>query len=288
MTSSRKRAPTSPVRSAASACSASSRASTAARCSPCEPNRRRSRPPAGSATAPHEAPGAGIAPVAAVGTAAAERSLPSAAPSTSAPSAPTSTNRRSSRWGPSRVSPRCTSTGRRSRRRSSRASSSKSRPSSCDDQLQREALPGGREPRGELGEAAAEVGDEGRAPPAELDRGARELRVPRVERRGGRPGAHVDELGVALPQRRLHVARGGRVRRVDGGREGVDVSAPPRRTALHQEQALGHEDEHLTAAAEVVERGHLEPVPAHALALAGRVGDLDLLEPVAERRRGAR
>ena len=53
------------------------------------------------------------------------------------------------------------------------------------------------------------------------------------------------------------------------------MSAPPRRAALDQEEAFGHEDEHLAAPAQVVQRGHLDAVPAHPLALPRRVADLD-------------
>ena len=105
--------------------------------------------------------------------------------------------------------------------------------------------------------------------------GARELHVPRVE--GAHRGAVLDrqELGVALPERRLQLARGGGVLRVERGGEGVEVGAPARRAALDQKQALGHEDEDLGAPAQFVLRGDLDAVPARALALPGRVGDLD-------------
>ena len=56
------------------------------------------------------------------------------------------------------------------------------------------------------------------------------------------------------------------------GREGVEVSAPPGRAALDQQQALGHEDEHRAVPAQLVERGDVGAVEAHLLGLARRVG----------------
>ena len=144
-------------------------------------------------------------------------------------------------------------------------------------ELEGEALAGRGERRGRFGEAVAQLAHQRLASPAQLDRRPCELHVPRIECRRRRPGAHVRELRVALPQSGLQIARRGRVGHGRRRGEGVKVRAPPRRAALHEQQALGNEDEHLPAATQLVEVLDLEPVPAGAFALAGRVGDLDPL-----------
>ncbi len=89
------------------------------------------------------------------------------------------------------------------------------------DEPQGEAVALWSEPGGGGGEAPGELGDEVAAAAAQRGGGARELHVPRVQRRGRRAVPDREQLGVTLPERSLQLARGGGVLRIERGGEGV-------------------------------------------------------------------
>ena len=112
---------------------------------------------------------------------------------------------------------------------------------------EREALARRRQSRGAVAaKRSASSATRSRRRRPERHGRARQLRVPRVERRRrtapllARPAA-ARCAGAAPPAGR----GGGGVGRVERGGERVQMRTPPRRAALDQQQALGHEDEDL-------------------------------------------